>query len=220
MARRGDWNNRPLADLAQRVGPLHERADEDRPAESAPAEQEAAPPPSDEELFAREMADVRPLAGEAYVPPARPGRERIVVRDEVAEVMAELDDLVAGRTVFDLTFSAEHIEGLAEGVDRKLLRRLRKGDYAVRAHLDLHGTTRREAKHLVDRFFEKQRALGHRCLLIVHGRGLHSRDGIPVLKESLRSWLLHGRIARFVLAFCSARPVDGGMGAVYVLLRR
>ena len=57
-------------------------------------------------------------------------------------------------------------------------------------------------------------------MLIVHGRGLHSKDQIPVLKDALRSWLERGPVARAVLAFTTARPHDGGAGAVYVLLRR
>ena len=61
---------------------------------------------------------------------------------------------------------------------------------------------------------------GHRCVLLVHGRGLHSKDNIPILKQAVRSWLERGQIARAVLAFASARPCDGGVGAVYVLLRR
>jgi DNA-nicking Smr family endonuclease len=55
---------------------------------------------------------------------------------------------------------------------------------------------------------------------VVHGRGLHSKDQLPVLKEALRTWLSTARFARHVLAFATARPADGGAGAVYVLLRR
>jgi DNA-nicking Smr family endonuclease len=54
----------------------------------------------------------------------------------------------------------------------------------------------------------------------VHGRGLNSKDQIPVLKDAVRLWLARGRIAKSVLAFATARPTDGGAGAVYVLLRR
>ncbi len=101
-----------------------------------------------------------------------------------------------------------------------LLRRLRQGNFAVQAHLDLHGMTRQEARPLVESFIVDARARRRRCVLIVHGRGLNSKDQIPVLKESLRVWLAKGRIGRSVLAFCSARPSDGGAGAVYVLLRK
>ena len=62
---------------------------------------------------------------------------------------------------------------------------------------------------------------GHRCVLIVHGRGHNSKDHTPVLKERLKSWLARGAAARkVVLAFTTARPCDGGAGALYVLLRR
>jgi DNA-nicking Smr family endonuclease len=57
-------------------------------------------------------------------------------------------------------------------------------------------------------------------VLIIHGRGLHSKESVPVLKERLKVWLSRGRIGKSVLAFVTARPSDGGAGAVYVLLRR
>ena len=93
-------------------------------------------------------------------------------------------------------------------------------DAHVSAHLDLHGKTRTEARALVEQFIGTARTDGKRCVLIVHGRGLHSKDHIPVLKEALALWLTRGRISRSVLAFCTARPCDGGLGAVYVLLRK
>jgi DNA-nicking Smr family endonuclease len=57
-------------------------------------------------------------------------------------------------------------------------------------------------------------------VLIVHGRGLNSKDNVPVLKERLKVWLAHGSIGKVVLAFTTARACDGGAGALYVLLRR
>lgn len=131
-----------------------------------------------------------------------------------------LADLVDGRTEFDIADSDEYIEGLAQGLDRRLMRKLRRGQFAVQAHLDLHGQTRAEARETVETFIQTSRMQRHRCVLIVHGRGLNSKDQIPVLKENLRLWLTRGRIARAVLAFATARPSDGGAGAVYVLLRR
>src|SRR5207247_2026834 len=78
----------------------------------------------------------------------------------------------------------------------------------------------RAARVDVDRFLADSVALGHRCVLIVHGRGHNSKDQTPVLKERLKSWLARGRTARIVLGFTTARPCDGGAGALYVLLRR
>jgi DNA-nicking Smr family endonuclease len=137
-----------------------------------------------------------------------------------AEVLAELADLCGGDGPFDIADTDEYIEGLADGIDRRLLKRLRAGDYAVQAHVDLHGLTREEARDRVARFLLDSRRAGRRCVLIVHGRGNHSKDSIPVLKQAVRSWLERGQIARTVLAFATARPSDGGAGAVYVLLRR
>ena len=76
------------------------------------------------------------------------------------------------------------------------------------------------ARSEVERFITQSLAAGHREVLIVHGRGRNSKDNVPVLKERLKSWLARGRIGRDILAFTSARPADGGTGALYVLLRR
>ena len=179
-----------------------------------------ASPADEARLFQREMAGVRPLSTrDNYIPDRRP-KTAPPVQDDDAEAMAQLADLVDGRVTFDFTASDERIEGISMGLDRRLLRRLRQGNFAVQAHLDLHGMTRQEARPLVESFIVDARARRRRCVLIVHGRGLNSKDQIPVLKESLRVWLAKGRIGRSVLAFCSARPSDGGAGAVYVLLRK
>jgi DNA-nicking Smr family endonuclease len=140
--------------------------------------------------------------------------------DEDAEVLAQLSELVAGEAPFDLSDSDEFIEGHLPALDPRLLRKLRAGEIALQGHVDLHGLTREEAKGALERFLLAARHDGKRCVLVVHGRGLHSRDQIPVLKASVQLWLTRGRIARWVLAFSTARPHDGGSGAVYVLLRR
>src|SRR5262249_25050840 len=92
-------------------------------------------------------------------------------------------------------------------------------DVAWQAHVALHGLTAAEAREAVDRFVLESFRVGRRCVLVVHGRGLNSKDRTPVLKERLKSWLAHGRIAKVVLAFTTARVCDGGAGALYVLLR-
>ena len=122
-------------------------------------------------------------------------------------------------------FHAFHLpEGLfsrwPSGLDPRLMRRLRRGDFAWQAYIDLHGMTTEEARPAVDRFLIEAVRVGHRCVLIVHGRGHNSKDQTPVLKERLKVWLARGSAARIVLAFATARPSDGGAGALYVLLRR
>ena len=121
---------------------------------------------------------------------------------------------------FALSDTDEFIEGCVRGLDPRVLKRLRKGDYSVQANLDLHGMRREEAKPELLAFIHKSRTDGKRCVLVVHGRGLHSKDQVPVLKESMRRWLLSERFAESVLAFATARPHDGGAGALYLLLRK
>jgi DNA-nicking Smr family endonuclease len=134
--------------------------------------------------------------------------------------LADLQDLVNGRGAFTIQYTDEYMEGVAPGVDRSVAQGLHRGDYAVQGHLDLHGYTVDEAKDMVDRFVMQAYSSGRRCVRLVHGRGRNSRDNRPVLKEQVQLWLSQGRLSRFVLAFATAPAVDGGAGAVYVLLRR
>ena len=180
------------------------------------------PQVSDKDLFLMEMSGVSRIAPvkSGREQPVEQEREILVRQSEDAEAYAQLSDLVDGAGTFDISDTDEYVEGLAAGLDRRLLQRLRRGDYAIQAHVDLHGMVRDEARLQVEQFITESRLRGRRCVLIVHGRGLNSKDQIPVLKESVQIWLQRGRIGRAVLAFATARQVDGGAGAVYVLLRR
>lgn len=182
----------------------------------------AAPTLSEEELFQREMAGVRQLqtGAPARVPQPKPAPSPRAIVDPDAEALAELSDLVTGAGPFDLTNTTEYVEGAVVGLDPRLVRRLRAGEYAAQAHLDLHGLIAADARVAVDEFLARAFRRGYRCVLIIHGRGLNSAGKNPVLKKHLSTWLSHGSHARLVLAFTSARPCDGGAGAVYVLLRR
>jgi DNA-nicking Smr family endonuclease len=139
---------------------------------------------------------------------------------EENEALAELYDLVAGRTEFDVTDTEEYIEGCVSGLDTALVRKLRQGEFSRQAALDLHGMKVDAAQEEVEKFLLNAVRTGLRCVLIVHGRGLNSPGQVAVLKERVKLWLTRGKLARSVLAFASARSYDGGSGALYVLLRR
>jgi DNA-nicking Smr family endonuclease len=109
--------------------------------------------------------------------------------------------------------------GLAAGIDRKHLSRLRRGEVPVDLRVDLHGLVEKEARRRLAAEIERAQAAGLRCVLVVHGRGLHS-EGPAVLREGVSEWLTAAPLAGRVMAFASARSEDGGSGASYVLLRR
>ncbi len=102
------------------------------------------------------------------------------------------------------------------GLQQKQVRRLRRGQIPIAAETDLHGTRIHEARELLEEFLRDCRAEGLRCVRVIHGKGLGSRDGHAVLKWEVDSWL---RRHDGVMAFCTAQPRDGGTGAVYVLLK-
>ncbi|MGC3997114.1 MAG: Smr/MutS family protein [Anaeromyxobacter sp.] len=158
--------------------------------------------------------------GAGTVPPPPPPVAAGEVWHPDLEAIDALRALVSGDAPFDIADGDEFIEGRVSGLDAAVVRKLRRGEFAVQGHVDLHGLTREEARHTVDDFLRRARLAGKRCVLVVHGRGIHSRDHLPVLKDALRTWLATNRFSRHVLAFATARPVDGGGGAVYVLLRR
>ncbi len=187
------------------------------------------------EMLARAMAGVKPLPGaakpkklshpaamaaDAAGPAARPaGRPNSPSDDEA--VLANLRSLVSeARPPLEFTEAEESVEGRASDCSRLELSRLAAGDYSIQATLDLHGKTRDEALAALTQFFAESIASGNRCVNVICGRGLHTPGGIPVLKDLLLGWLVRGRLSASVFAFSSARRQDGGVGAIYVLLRK
>lgn len=238
MPRRQRQKNRkdsnPGGQVAQPKGEafnpaLRDAVDLTRPAPPEPQIPSKAGPSSlpmgteDLTSFLEAMADVMRLkgAGRRVAKPIR--RETRPSHPPNAgdlEVMAHLADLVSGQAEMDITFSDEYMEGCVKGFDQRLMKRLKEGLFPVQDHVDLHGLTRQEAELRVTEFLLRSYRLGFRCVLVVHGRGLNSEDHVPVLKEQLPLWLNRGPVKRIVLAFCTARPYDGGAGAIYVLLRQ
>jgi DNA-nicking Smr family endonuclease len=199
------------------------------PKENAPAkpiaEPPKGPPPIDEEaMFRLEMAGVTPLKEPTRrltpKPPAPDSWKRPQLPDEDATALRRLSELVSGQGEFDLTFTDEYVEGAAKGLPPAVLDQLRKGLFPVQDYLDLHGLTLNEAETAINEYISLQASLGRSCILIIHGRGHRSLNGIPVLKHNLENLLLRRPIKKHILAFTTARPIDGGLGASYVLLRR
>lgn len=213
--------NNPFEKLKERA-----RAAEPPPKPRAPPPPPPPPPApreaSEDELWARATSGVRKVerGADTLPAPVPPPVANGPIWHPDLEAIDALRALVSGDAPFDLSDSDEFIEGRVAGVDLGIVRKLRRGEFAVQGHVDLHGMTRDEAKKAVDEFLRASRQAGKRCVLVVHGRGLHSKDQLPILKDALRTWLATNRFGRHVLAFATARPADGGAGAIYVLLRR
>lgn len=208
------FTNRPLKDLARLKGKPAPRPAVEKTSDEPSAE-------DDGKLFAEAMSGVTPIdARDESLPPEpplkiAPSREEL----EEAEVMQALRDLVDGESPLSIHQTDEAIEGAVDGLDGHVMNKLRRGEFSVQDHLDLHGFTRDEAREKVEAFLLQAIAQGKRCVLIIHGRGHGSKDHIPVLKNALKSWLLRRALRKRVLAFSTAQPFDGGAGAIYILLR-
>jgi DNA-nicking Smr family endonuclease len=170
---------------------------------------------ADKALFRQAVADARPLPQDK-IKPARPRRAPIPLsrlRDEQAVLRESLSDPV---DLEDIQTGEEMIYS-REGIQTALLRKLRRGQIRIDAELDLHRLTRDKARTAITQFLAASVTNGKRCIRIIHGKGLGSFNKQPVLKGLVNHWLQQHNA---VLAFCSARPNDGGTGALYVLLRK
>ncbi|WP_211243376.1 Smr/MutS family protein [Chitiniphilus eburneus] len=172
------------------------------------------PPPSDHELFMQAVAGARPVAYDRVVhPPRRPSPWPLQRWHDEARVMAEA---MSDFWPWDELESGEELLYLRPGMKLDTLKRLRRGEWVVQAELDLHGHTVDTGRLAVAEFLHRCRVHNQRCVRIVHGKGLGSRNKEPVLKLKLKNWLAQ---RDEVLAFAQARAVDGGSGAVLALLK-
>jgi DNA-nicking Smr family endonuclease len=174
----------------------------------------------EERLFLKAVAGAMPLGSGPETALALTKAEPPPEEDEELEVLAQLADLISGAAPLDIRDTDEYVQGARPGLNPDIIHRLALGRFPVQAHLDLHGLTLAQARHQVEGFLLESRRMGLRCVLVIHGRGLSSPEGRPVLKPHLVAWLSRSGLRKHVLAFTSARPYDGGAGAVYILLRK
>jgi len=149
---------------------------------------------------------------------ARRGHE--AAQAEADAVHEHLRSLVEGRTRFEVNDDGRRVEGRRVDLPMDALRRLRRGRLPVDSRLDLHGMAVSQARGQLDLFLRTMRARGERCVLVIHGKGEHSPQGIGVLRGEIAAWLSQGSSSEHVAAFTTADDREGGEGAVYVLLRR
>ncbi|MBK6744526.1 MAG: Smr/MutS family protein [Hydrogenophilales bacterium] len=166
--------------------------------------------------FQEAMDEVTPLSphGRFLHPVQRlPPLPLSLFRDEREVILESLHDPIRWD---EETENGDDPAYVRPGITRQVLRRLRRGEWQSQAELDLHGLTKLEAKHELAEFLHECRRRGVRCVRIVHGKGLRSPNREPVLKLHVRHWLT---LRDEVLAYVQARAVDGGGGALVVLLK-
>jgi DNA-nicking Smr family endonuclease len=171
---------------------------------------------ADRQLFRNNLKDVRQLKQKHHYQAPRP-KIKPVARQRIADDRQVLDDMFSDDFHPDDVETGEELLFSRPGLQTRLMRQLRRGQLSVSAELDLHGYTVVEARQALTEFLRDSLRHGDRCVRIVHGKGFGSKQKLPVLKNKVNTWLQQ---RDEVLAFCSARPVDGGTGAVYVLLKR
>lgn len=168
-------------------------------------------------LFAKAMQGVAPVGGKGRDVVAAVASDKRMPKHDPSKALREV---LEGKVEFALHHTNEYIEGFVVGVDPLVLERLRAGHFSPEKHLDLHGMNAEQAYDALIWFVKDAYQKGLRTLVVVTGRGKNSPDGIGVLRPMLQHWLCREPFKRVVLAFCTARPHDGGAGAVYILLRK
>ncbi len=201
-------------EAARQAAEEAKRAARERRKAANPVRQEE-PDDNDPVLFRQAVGAVRPVHDDRSR--SRPDQPKPRARQTEKAEASVRDELLSQPADFMSIETGEELRFIRDGHDPHLLKRLRRGDFAIEGELDLHDMTAEEAKPALARFFSDAQLEGARCLRVIHGKGLRSGHDGPVLKNLTNSYL---RRRSEVIGFVSARPNDGGTGAVYVLLSR
>lgn len=166
-------------------------------------------------LFQQAMKGVAPLRKHSFLSETTPSwsPRKIRSRDETQQQTSPTYNthFLANPVTPEEVLSYRHIS-----VSNKSFKRLKQANLPIEARLDLHGKSLDEAINLTQNFIHDAQVHAYKCVLIVHGKGRYSPDCFPQIKNLLNQWL---RDQIEVLAFHSAKPQDGGQGALYVLLK-
>jgi len=179
----------------------------------------------DASTFREAVRDVKPLVQRPSAAGLATAAPRARLRRPAPEAVEDLDTMMPliavsasgeAATLEDAAAGSAALSFHRGGVRIQVMRRLRRGLYPIEAELDLHGLNQAAARDRLADFITRSRDSGCRCVRIIHGKGYRSGARGPVLKTAVDLWL---RRHLDVMAFTSARAIDGGTGAVYVLLR-
>ncbi|MBU0592117.1 MAG: Smr/MutS family protein [Pseudomonadota bacterium] len=167
-------------------------------------------------LFRAAVGDARPLRhGPRFLHPLP--KPKPIPLQSLRDQHDVLHDSLSDHVYWaDSIESGEELAFLRPGLQNQVLRKLRRGHWVTQGEMDLHGLTVAEAKLELIHFLQYCQKNGLRCIRIIHGKGLRSKNREPVLKNKVAHWLMQ---RDETLAFCQARATDGGSGAMLVLLK-
>jgi DNA-nicking Smr family endonuclease len=174
---------------------------------------------SDEDAFRLAMDGVARRTWR-HIPASSPPPSFPEPADPDLEDLRLMQAAVDGDPALTVQDHPEYIEGWVGLGGRRYLPNLRDGLYSIQGQIDLHGMSRDEARVAVENFITGMSRQRSCCVKVIHGRGINSPNDRAVLKENLSRWLATRRMSRHVVAYASAPFKDGGVGAIYVLLRR
>jgi DNA-nicking Smr family endonuclease len=170
----------------------------------------------DKDIFTTAVGKVKPLPHKGkthlpYDPPAPiPAQQQLDEERVLRETMSDQWDSAS------LLDTDENLSFRRPGIGTDVVRKLRKGEWALQGQVDLHNLRSDEAREALGQFIRESYKHGLRCVRVVHGKGLGSLGKVPVLKNKVHSWLIQ---KNQVLAFVQATPAQGGAGALVVLLQ-
>ena len=196
--------------------------DEARAAEKAAREERERVARQEAGLFQSALGGVKKIPqSDRYVPNAptginvtvKPGRPRTQAEDDAAVLRESLSDAFEVDHLLDDDPSLSFTRA---GIGSDVVRKLRKGAWPVQDELDLHGLRRDGARDQLGDFLSRAAKRKLRCVCVIHGKGLGSAGGEPVLRSMVHSWLEQ---KDDVIAFCAANVDGRSHGALLVLLK-
>ena len=216
--------NRPFEELASLVRKAQKKSKGEKKSEQPKKSQETKSEPSDEQLFLEAMKGVQPLSDRTETDYEIPEVETKDVQakreaDDLRRGIEELKAVIQGHRPLPIEKIPEYMDGPSFNMDKGLVRKLRRGHFAIQAYCDLHGFRAEEALQVMDGFIADAIMTNRRAVAFIHGRG-KSSPGKPVLKGLVKDFLNRGRFRHYILAYSSAPAWDGGPGVTYVLIRK
>ena len=171
---------------------------------------------TDREVFRSAVSDVNPITkNQKFL--HEPKKIKPIATQKITDDQKIMSKLITLPPDTELSMeSGEELSFRRNGINLQTTKKLRRGHWKIEGHLDLHGYNRFEAKELLVGFLSNCLKTGCRCIRIVHGKGLGSKNKEPILKRKIAGWLTQ---IDCVLAYCQAPPSDGGSGATLVLLK-